>query len=219
MKFSLQSYLFLVLIFIISGLKAQNPERFEDEILSIGQKYDTIWERGRQAVVFTGSSSIRLWKNLKDSFPAHQILNTGFGGSETSDLLHYLDELVLKYKPVKVFIYEGDNDIARGKKPKEVLRTTEEVISSIKAQGKASTVILISAKPSIERWHLKGKYKRFNRRLKKICQKDPFLEFVDVWYPMLEGRKLRTDLFVEDGLHMNEDGYKIWYKQISEFLN
>ena len=97
--------------------------------------------------------------------------------------------------------------------------TFEEVISQIKNLGTANVIVIISAKPSIERWHLKGKYKRLNRRFKKMCAADPLLEFADVWTPMLVGRKLREDLFIEDGLHMNDKGYLIWYDVLKKFLN
>ena len=202
-----------------STLTAQDPEDFTEEVDKIQTKYDSVWDSGKDTYVFTGSSSIRLWENLEEYFPEHQIVNSGFGGSETSDLLEFIDPLVLRYNPKKVFIYEGDNDISRKKKPKEVIIHFEEVISQIKNLGTANTIVIISAKPSIERWHLKGKYKRLNRRFKKMCAADPLLEFADVWTPMLVGRKLREDLFIEDGLHMNDKGYVIWYDVLKKFIN
>src|SRR4051794_35764933 len=37
------------------------------------------------AVLFIGSSSIRLWKSLPTDFPAHTVINRGFGGSQIID--------------------------------------------------------------------------------------------------------------------------------------
>ena len=209
----------LCCICFFTNLSAQDPEDYTEEVEKIQIKYDSVWDSSKDTYVFTGSSSIRLWENLEEYFPEHQIVNTGFGGSETSDLLKFLDPLVLKFNPKKVFVYEGDNDISRKKKPKEVIAHFEEVITRIKDQSAANVIVIISAKPSIERWHLKGKYRRLNRKFKKLCARDTLLEFADVWTPMLQRRKLREDLFIEDGLHMNNKGYEIWYDVLKKFIN
>ena len=208
----------LVLLLSVIGLVAQDPQRFEEDVLDLQKKYDSTWNRAKPAILFTGSSSIRLWDSLEDSFSDYQIINTGFGGSQTSDLLAYIDELVLRYKPRQVFIYEGDNDIEGRKKPREIIKTTKKVVNIIKDTGSTSSIVLISAKPSIARWRLKGRYKRFNKKLKKLCEMDPLLEFANVWDPMLVGKKLNKKLFVEDGLHMNAEGYDIWYRVIKDFV-
>lgn len=191
---------------------AQVENSFTEEVAQINLKYDTIWNPQKETIVFTGSSSVRLWKGLEESFTNHQIVNTGFGGSQSSDLLYFLDKLVLKYQPKKVFIYEGDNDLWAKKRPNQVIDTTEEIIRRIKTYNPNTKIILIAAKPSISRWKIRGKYKRLNRKMERLSVKDPFLYFVDVWNPMLENKKLRTDIFIEDGLHMNQKGYAIWYK-------
>ncbi len=197
--------------------QATNP--FAQEVDEIQKKYDTIWDNSKQTIVFTGSSSVRIWHNVQELFPQHQIVNSGFGGSQASDLLLYSNELILRYKPSKVFIYEGDNDISAGKNPKEILTDIQAIIQKIRNQNPSTKVVLISAKPSIARWNLKKDYKRLNRKFKKLSRKDADLLFVDVWKPMLKGRKLMQDIFIEDGLHMNDKGYAIWYEVIKPFVN
>lgn len=203
---------------ITSCLSAIAQVDFTEEVAEVVRRNDSIWNPKIETVVFTGSSSIRLWEDLEECFPNHQVLNTGFGGSETSDLLLHLDDLVLRYKPNKVFIYEGDNDISLGKTPRRVIMTAQEVIESIiKAQPKTE-IVLISAKPSITRWGLKGKYRRLNKRLSKLADDYDYVKFVNVWDIMLEGRNLRTDIFIEDGLHLNAKGYELWYEQLKPFV-
>lgn len=207
------------LIFSLTVADAQDPSTFEKDVWDLSKKYDSVWDKSRETIVFTGSSSIRLWNTLQDEFPQQQIINTGFGGSQTSDLLEYLDELVLQYNPKKVFVYEGDNDLYDKKSPRQVIRLTSAIIERIKKAGTASSVVLISAKPSIERWHLRRKYKRLNRKLAKLCLKDPFLDYANIWDPMLINKKLKKDLFIEDGLHMNEAGYEIWFQVIKKYVH
>ncbi len=198
--------------------RAQDPLRFKEEIAQLKLKNDSLWEQERPTQVFTGSSSIRMWKDLQDRFPGHQILNTGFGGSQASDLQYYLDVLVLDYRPEKVFIYEGDNDLAEGKKPKQVLRTLQEITDNIHMIYPGVPIVLISAKPSISRWNLRRKYRRFNRKLEKWTAEYSDLFFADVWNPMLEGRRLDESLFIEDGLHMTQKGYDIWEEILQPHL-
>ncbi|HMB62342.1 MAG TPA: GDSL-type esterase/lipase family protein [Eudoraea sp.] len=211
--------LLFILVLIGSWSQAQDPLRFQEEVAAIQKKYDTLWNSSRETVVFTGSSSIRFWKNLQDVFPQYQIVNSGFGGSHASDLLVYAEDLVLKYRPAKVFIYEGDNDIAFKKKPGEILSDTEQIIHKIRGQDPNTKIIIIAAKPSLARWHLKRSYKRLNRRFKRLCSKDRLLEFADVWDAMLNGRHLREDIFIDDGLHMNPKGYELWYDVIKPYMN
>lgn len=198
---------------------AQSEITFANEVNAITAKYDTIWDTNRETIVFTGSSSVRLWKKLEEEFPDHQILNSGFGGSQASDLLYFINELVLSYNPKKVFIYEGDNDLWAKKRPNQVLDTTEEIIRRIKANSPSTQIILIAAKPSISRWEIRRKYKKLNRKFERLSKKDIQLDFVDVWHPMLNNRKLMTDIFIEDGLHMNQKGYDIWYEAMKNFVN
>lgn len=204
--------------FILLNVNSQDPGRFESEIDNITKKYDTLWNATTETVLFTGSSSIRIWKDLKDRFPNHQIINSGFGGSHASDLLVFSDELILKYKPNKVFIYEGDNDIASGKKPKDIVHTIEQIVHTIQTEKPETEIILISTKPSLARWTYKHRYQRLNRKLKRLCKKNDLIEYANVWDPMLNKRKLIPDYFIEDGLHMNTKGYDVWYSVLKPFI-
>lgn len=211
--------LLVLLITTTIKVSAQEAAPFFNEVQELSKKYDSIWDNTKETIIFTGSSSIRMWKNLPTLFPGHQVLNTGFGGSQASDLLYYLDDLVLKYNPKKVFIYEGDNDIFAKKKPKEVVLTTEQIIARIKQTDPSVTIVLLSTKPSLSRWKLRGKYKKLNRKLRRLTLKDESLTFVDVWTPMLDGKKVKNDIFISDGLHMNQKGYDLWYMAIKDFVN
>jgi len=210
---------FLVVFLIaLSPVCAQESIPFDKEVKGIVKRNDSLWDTSKETIVFTGSSSIRFWEDLQERFPGHQVLNSGFGGSQTSDLLLHLNDLVIKYQPKKVFIYEGDNDIFYKKRPKAILKTAVEVVHQLQKDDPDREIVLISAKPSLSRWKLKGKYKRLNRLFYKFSKERPNVDFVDVWNPMLDGRKVRKDIFVEDGLHMNATGYDIWYHAIKEFV-
>lgn len=210
--------LFYTFFFLSTLIYGQHTPDFRNEVSDIGKKYDSIWNPDQETIVFTGSSSIRMWKDLESRFPGHQIVNSGFGGSQASDLLKYQEELIFRFNPKKVFIYEGDNDIVLKKNTREIIGATLEIISNIKERDSSVQIVLISAKPSISRWHLKRKYKRLNRKFQKLGHKESNVQYADVWNAMMDGKKLRTDIFLDDDLHLNAKGYDLWYAVILPFM-
>lgn len=189
-------------------LIGQDPHRFDQEI----KKFEELSSvEGEDLVVFTGSSSVRFWQDLEEDCNHLKLVNTGFGGSHMSDLLYFLDQTVLRFKPVKVYIYEGDNDISAGKNPAAILQTTRQVANSILEAFPNVKIYFLSAKPSPSRWSLKSQYTTFNSLLKSYCNTHDQLFYVNVWDRMLDdmGRP-DSDIFISDSLHMNRQGYLIW---------
>ena len=212
-------HLFMALLMVPLMAIGQTENPFQNEVKAIQQKNDSLWDSSKPTIVFTGSSSIRFWEDVQERFPEYQVLNTGFGGSQFSDLELYLDELILNYNPVKVFIYEGDNDIFAKKRPRQIMKRAEYILSVLQQQNPNMEIVLISAKPSIARWKYRGRYRRLNRKLDKLASENEKIDFVDVWYPMLDDRKVKQDIFIEDGLHMNDKGYDIWYDVIKDYID
>lgn len=216
LKFGLIIFAFLILGTIFSN--AQDPNRFKKEVEELDStEYN--FNAGKKLVVFAGSSSIRMWKDVQSYFPEYNVINNGFGGSQFSDLLYFYKELILKPSPEILFIFEGGNDIINKKTPSELLKQVKELARKIQKDLPGTQVIFISTKPSIAFVHLENEYIKFNNKLKKYCKKRDNVEFADVWHPMLdENGNVFQDIFIEDGLHMNKKGYDIWGKVIREFL-
>jgi lysophospholipase L1-like esterase len=211
----------LLLIFLFAGLfynsSAQDPTRFRNEVRKLVAGDSAVTKKN--LILFTGSSSVRMWKTLPTDFPKHNILNRGFGGSVMTDLIYYMDTLVFSYQPVKVFIYEGDNDIGGGQTPDDVLADAIRLTRMIKDKLPNTEVLFISPKPSLLRWNLKANYELYNGKLKSWCNTQKGVSFIDVWTPMLDkAGNVRNDLFIEDGLHMNSVGYAIWAKVVRKYL-
>ncbi|QGY44035.1 G-D-S-L family lipolytic protein [Maribellus comscasis] len=210
-----------ILFFLFLGVvvsNAQDPNRFKTQVDELFNK-EYNFSPHKKLVVFAGSSSIRMWKDVQEYFPNYNVINNGFGGSHFSDLIFYYDKLILKQKPEILFIYEGDNDIAGNKKPGLVKRQAKELYNKIRVDLPDTKIIFISPKPSIARENLKKEYMKLNTRLKKFCDRKKNLDFADVWYPAMdENGDVFQDIFIEDGLHMNKKGYDIWGKVISPYL-
>ncbi|MBT8236429.1 MAG: G-D-S-L family lipolytic protein [Bacteroidia bacterium] len=218
MQFRAAVFLFLI-GFWVYEINAQRPKRLLDEVQELQAKYDTLYTNGKKTYVFAGSSSIRFWEELPEIFSEVQVVNSGFGGSMASDLLVYLDELVLDYKPDKVFLYEGDNDIFNKKSPAKIVRQTRRIVRRIQKYNGPTPVVIIGAKPSLVRWHLKKKYEKLNAKLKALCEQDIRTSYVHIWDSMLEDGTVKKEIFLEDGLHMNEQGYSLWKTIIKPFGN
>ncbi len=170
-------------------------------------------------IVFAGSSSIRMWKSLNEDFPKHTVLRRGFGGSQMSDLLHHIDTVVLKHEPRQVVIYEGDNDIGKGKTAERVFADYIRVIDRIHAKLPDCHVTFIAIKPSLKRWALAPEMTKANGLIEKFSETDERLSYADVWKPGLNDRGTpREDVFLKDGLHLNEKGYQMWTRVIGKLL-
>jgi lysophospholipase L1-like esterase len=215
-----QGKIALLALIILSTIfaKAQDPNRFKEQVDQLYNK-EYHFSPDKKQVVFAGSSSVRMWKDVQNYYPDFNVVNNGFGGSQFSDLLYFYRELILKQKPDILFIYEGDNDIAANKKTGLIKHEAKELYKQVRLDLPETKIIFISPKPSIARWNLKKKYEKLNRRLKRYCNKNDNLDFADVWSAMLdEEGVVFQDIFIQDGLHMKKKGYDLWGKVIGEYL-
>jgi lysophospholipase L1-like esterase len=212
----------ILIILMIAGVSApaqdQGPDRWEDTIKKFEQQ-DQENPPASGAILFVGSSSIAMWKDLADYFPGHRVLNRGFGGSDFTDLIYYAERVIFPYKPSMIVVYEGDNDIAKGESPDKVLENAKTLRNLIRRAAGKTPVVFISPKPSIARWDLRTKYEEVNDKLKKYASDEPDTEFADVWSASLgSDGKVLNNIFLEDNLHMNAAGYKIWQNVLLPYL-
>jgi lysophospholipase L1-like esterase len=170
------------------------------------------------AVLFVGSSSIRLW-DLKASFPGLATINRGFGGSQMSDVVKYAGRIVTPYKPRAIVLYEGDNDLAAKETPAQVAADFEAFLKLVRAELPTTPVVVIGCKPSPKRWAIIEQQRELNRLLAERCKDDGHATFVDVEKPMLnaEGQP-RAELFREDMLHLNAEGYALWTSLVGPLI-
>jgi len=170
-------------------------------------------------VLFVGSSSIRLWTTLAEDFPQAPTIRRGFGGCELADVLFYADQIILPYKPRTVCVYAGDNDLANGKEPEQVLESLKQLVKKIHESLPDTKFVYIAIKPSPSRWHLVEKIRLVNEGAKNLSLPDGKVSFADIFTPMLGGDGTpRKELFVEDNLHLNQQGYALWRDILKPFI-
>lgn len=161
-------------------------------------------------VLFVGSSSIRKW-DLARWFPDLNAVNRGFGGSQISDVNYYLEQLVLRHAPRIVVFYSGDNDIAGGKDATRVFNDFEKFADEVHRRLPKTHIIFVPVKPSVARWKLWPEMQKADAMIEKLVDEQSYLHYADTATPLLgdDGRP-RPELFAKDGLHLSDDGYRLW---------
>lgn len=173
----------------------------------------------QNAILFIGSSSIRIWTNLAACFPNEVVINRGFGGSQISDSVRYVERIVLPYKPKAVVFYAGDNDLFHGKSPRDIANDFKRFAYKIHWALPETKIFFISIKPSPSRWHLRDQVIASNELVKSLAKKQKEITFIDIYNSMLgDDGKPRKELFVKDGLHLNQQGYEVWTAVIKPYL-
>lgn len=166
----------------------------------------------KRAVVATGSSSMRGWhRRIAADLAPLPIIRRGFGGSTMADVRHFLEPLVLRHEPRAVLLYEGDNDIAFGVAPAEVVAQLDAIVAAVHERLPATRIHVLAVKPSVARWHLWARMRATNALLRARAEANPLVHYIDVATPMLgdDGRP-RRQLFVRDMLHLSQAGYDLW---------
>jgi lysophospholipase L1-like esterase len=195
----------------------QATDRWEKDIAAY-ESADRATPPPKGEIVFVGSSSILRW-DVGASFPDLQIINRGFGGSELSDSVRYADRIVIPYQPRVVVVYAGDNDIGGGRTSEQVVVEAEKFVSKVRAKLPEARIVFIGLKPSILRWTQVDRMRMTNDMLRAFCERDDRVAFVDVDGPMLGwDERPRRELFVEDGLHLSAEGYRLWTTLVRPFL-
>ena len=194
------------------------PNHFELEILAF-EKTDIQTFPPLGATLFVGSSSIRLWRTLSEDLPGITYINRGFGGSSTSDVLHFFDRIVAPYHPSAIVFFTGTNDLASGVTPQKVTNNTEEFIKRASALFPDVQIFILSNTIAVSRKHLYAKYHEANRLIEKMLKKYNNAVLVDVTTPGLQDNGApRPEIYTSDSLHLNRSGYKMWGETLRPFL-
>jgi len=172
-------------------------------------------------VLFVGSSSIRLWSDLQDEFKdLPVVINRGFGGSQLADCVKNLNRLVIRYRPSTVLVYAGDNDLAAGTTPEEVLHRFAAFVEGVHRELPGTRIAYISIKPSPLRIGLLPQIRQANALIRDYASGLDKVAFIDVYTPMLDSSgKPRSELFRADSLHLNAEGYALWKQVIGPHVH
>jgi len=197
---------------------ADNPaQKWENDIRQFEQ-WDSKNTFPSEAVLFVGSSSIRLWPT-RECFGEFPVLNRGFGGSQISDVNYFAGRIVLPYRPKVIVFYAGDNDIAAGKGASQVYDDYKKFAGLVHEKLPATRIVYIGIKPSRSRWSLWEVMNEANMKIKALSEKDDRLHYFDSATPLLSSDGIpNVEFFLKDQLHLNEKGYEAWTRQLKPIV-
>ncbi len=189
-----------------------DPARWESDIAAF-EALDKATVPPENALVFIGSSSIKLWESLAEDMAPMPVIQRGFGGSKLADATHYIDRIITPYAPRAVVIFSGSNDIA-GETPKSaeaVFTLYTEFVSEVHKRLPGTPIYFIAISPTGARWAHRDIVADTNALVEAHAAKHDDLYYINTASALLdENGQSREELFREDKLHLNKDGYAVW---------
>jgi lysophospholipase L1-like esterase len=185
-----------------------DPARFSGEIEKFKKK-----QRPRKGgIVFTGSSSIRLWPNLQMDFLGLPVVNRGFGGSVANDLVAHFETIIARHEPKVVVTYSGENDLATANlSVGEALEDYQRFCRMVRERLPRTRIIIVSVKPTPNRAPNIPEVNELNSVLAKWAAGKDWLRFVDCSSGLVgEDQTPDASFFDDDLIHLNASGYSVW---------
>ncbi len=196
-------------------------DRSENEIIA-REKADAeiSIEKLKGQTIFYGSSSIRLWKTLKEDFAPLPVINHGFGGSTFPELTYYAERMIFAYSPKNLVLYcENDMFMGNPKTPEQNFDAFAELAILIQNRLPKTKVYYISMKPSISRKASWDKVSKVDAMINDYIKKHKNFTYIDICPAMYRPNgSVNGDFFIGDSLHMKPAGYAAWTKVVKPIL-
>jgi hypothetical protein len=224
----MRRYLLLVLslaLFACSPVrKYQNlPEvRFWEKDIRNFEQLDKNDKYPKDAVLFAGSSSIRLWTSLEKDMSPYHVIQRGYGGAKLSDFAVYAGRIFNPHqcKAIVIFVANDITGADNDKTPEEAAELFRDVLKTIRKTHPVTPVFWISITPTVSRWKVWPEIQKVNSLIKEICDKKKNTYFIKTDFAFLNEKGLPKDeLFRDDKLHLTEKGYAVWTEIIKKELD
>lgn len=192
----------------LSGAETRrpDPQRYAKDIA----RFDDRQVR-QGGIVFTGSSSIRLWTSLPQDFPDLPVLNLGFGGSIANDLSAHFNTLIARTKPRLVVTYTGGNDLNAKLSVDEAFADYIGFLERVHRELPQTRVLINSVKIAASRAAQIPQVHALNARLEAWAKTQDWARYIDTTsYLADEQGRPRAEFYRKDRLHLNDEGYRRW---------
>ncbi len=225
--FILQTVLLFLLLIITScsslSKYIDDPQnaKWEDAIQEF-KKLDSTETYSNDAILFAGSSSIRLWNTIEEDMSPFKIIQRGYGGAKLNDFAYYAKEIIYphNFKALVLFIANDISGSKKDKSPKDVADLFNYTIDLVRDKYQDVPIFWIQITPTLNRWDVWDRTNEANNLIKEMCENSENLYFIETENYFLTSDGLpNTDLFIEDQLHLNIDGYNKWSEIIKTELN
>ena len=178
------------------------------------------------ALLFIGSSSIRLWETLAQDMAPYPVIQRGYGGAHLRDAIFFPDALLGNHQPAMIigFIANDIKGDVADEKPAKVKRLFKFFLKQLRERQPNVPFLWVEITPTKSRWKQWDAIAKVNKKIKAYCERTPNLYFVETAKSFLNKKgRPKTELFIEDQLHLNEAGYVVWStlirNEIEQHLN
>ena len=214
-------FFLILLIMSCSPLKEykKTADKWQNEISKL-EKLDESEKYTKNAILFIGSSSIRLWKTINQDLGTYEPIRRGYGGARYTDLIHFTERLVSPHNVEAVGIFVANDITGSGNdlSPMEVFDLTKLIVKQIRKTHKKA-IFFIETTPTLKRWKAWPKISLANDLIKEYCESKDNLYYISTRNHYIGENGLPTEeLFIRDKLHLNRKGYALWGEIIKKNL-
>jgi glycerophosphoryl diester phosphodiesterase len=220
---------FLFFIFVLTAISCSPLIKYQKlpEVIAWEKDIEKFEQQDKSesdpdnAILFAGSSSIRLWSSIRKDMAPYPVIQRGFGGAKLSDLAVYSERIISPHlcKAIVMFIANDISGTDKDKSPEEVAKLFRILIKSIRKTHPETPVFWIAITPTKARWEVWPQARKANELIKQYCENQNNTYFIDTENEFLnESGHPREELFVDDLLHLNQNGYALWSSIIKREL-
>lgn len=164
--------------------------------------------------------------NLEDYDLDYHYVKSTNKGLTTRKLVDNMNDYIYKYNPSVVFLQVGIYDLNDKTDIKDIISNYEQIIDNIKKNRSYADICVESLIP-INRDSKdfdedffnddldNDDIKEFNSKLKDLAEEKK-VTYIDL-YSMLEKDGKLDDEYSDDGIHLNDDGYRQMFKMVKKY--
>ncbi len=205
----------------LDSYRAKAVEKWEKAISEL-EKRNASEENPAHSILFIGSSSIRRWDSIAVDMAPYPTIQRGYGGAKYSDLAVFAERLIRPHQYRALVSFVG-NDVSGNPEdhtPDEVERLVRYVVEVSHQHQPEAPVFLIEVTPTEKRFKVWPQIREVNARLREIALSTPNTYFIATAGHFLDPTgHPRSEMFVDDRLHLNRDGYRLWSELIRRRLD
>lgn len=197
---------------VYAPYEAAAMERWEADIAALEQ-LDQQQTHPDDAVLFVGSSSIRLWETMAEDMWPYDTIRRGYGGAKFSDVAVFAKRLIEPHQ-YRALVLFAANDVTGGEQDltaQQVADLLRHVIHVSRAHQPDAPVFVLEVTPTESRWKVWPEIRQVNAAMRDVCLTEPNTYLIPTAeYFLDEQNQPISKLFRSDRLHLTHEGYQVW---------
>lgn len=232
----LETFMRLICLILLAALQiplvAQDPdllspyrEAAEEKWATAIDEFDALNKtevHAADSILLIGSSSIRRWLTISTDMAPYSTIRRGYGGAKFTDMAVFAERVISphQYRALVMFVGNGVVGEPSDHTPDQIEALARHIVDVSHKHASGVPVFLIEITPCEKRFAAWSKIRAVNARLRELALTTPDTYFIPTasHYLQADGTP-RPELFVEDKLHLNESGYRLWATLIRRRLD